>query len=230
MAWLRQPEAALALDISPRTLTRRITNGEVDTKRDGKRVLVFVDGSDDPVANVAIAARQLTEMAAAQAVERHNNDQTVAAVFQSHAETKAELRRLRWGAFATTVAFMAAAAFSVWIVVDAADEADQHSDRLQAFTAASNLETVRQTQLEERLGDTVGQLRQVGAELAEANGRAAIARAQRDVERDRRLELEDTVRALREQLAADDIGAALRRWFTPPVPEPDQLAVGEPEP
>jgi len=220
MAWLRQHEAAAALGVSPRTMARRIASGELDTRRNGRIVLVDVpDDGDDAVANVAKVGSQLARVAASQAIERHHDAETMAAIRQSHADhmadVQAHLKQARWGGLAALVAAVALGAVTAWLIVQWTADVDLHAGQLQAVNANLQAETTRSSVLEDQLDRTVGDLRQVGAELVEANGRAAIARAQRDAERDRRFELEDTVRVLREQLAANDIGVALRRWFTP---------------
>jgi len=77
MAWMQQRDALTMLGVSQRTLSRRISKGELETKRDGTSVLVWID-EESPVDPVAKIGGQLAKVAAADAI-KHSRDMDIVA-------------------------------------------------------------------------------------------------------------------------------------------------------
>lgn len=104
MPWLSKADAASAMRISARTLARRVTQGIVKTKKEGRRVLIFVPEdqvySADPkreapsrelvetAEHLTNTGRQLIEVAAAATVQRKHDADLVSTAVTSIRETR----------------------------------------------------------------------------------------------------------------------------------------------
>lgn len=101
MAWMRTESACAALNVSPRTLRRRLKAGNLESKRQGRCLLVNVP-DDQAVATVAEAGRRMATVAAGAALQQRDSSRSLAAVVATFdtALDRAERRALsavRWG-------------------------------------------------------------------------------------------------------------------------------------
>lgn len=94
MSWMTQTEAAAALGCSVRTIRRRIRSNCINTRREGRNILVEVD-TDKAVSSVTHVGRQLAEVGAAAAIQSKHDADTLAAVTDNFRDTLSVLSACR---------------------------------------------------------------------------------------------------------------------------------------
>jgi|GEM_PF-3015678 len=194
MPWYPQSEAADLLNISTRTLRRRIRAGAVQWRRDGRHILVEVPDQPEPD-KVSEIGRQLAQVGAASAIQRSRDSDIMASVMAvvtdfrqtlaQQATTARRSARLAWG---TSLVMLAAVAMLGWTYHRATlasldqleqlkSEASRHEQGLQTEAArAEGHANALQQQLSVE-HNTVNQLR---AEVAQAADKVSVVSGQRE--------------------------------------------------
>jgi len=168
MAWMRMEQAGSALRMSQRTIRRRVEAGELESKRDGRCVLVDVP-EDKAVANVTEVGRRLSEVAASSAIQSKAAQETHADMIRlcdKIVDRACEVERraavaIRW-MVGTTASVCIGAVVLLLVRVD----------QEQARTDRHHAETVVHVAENARLKAELGHARQA---VTEADQRAAEA-------------------------------------------------------
>ena len=110
MPWVPTNRAAAVLDVSERTIYRRIKSGDLKSMRDKGQVLVEVD-TIDPVKVVADGVDKLSQAAQATAIQRHEDSEHVARMLDTMSDLirheRQNARRARVGTLTATLAAIA---------------------------------------------------------------------------------------------------------------------------
>jgi len=182
--WMKQVEACAALNLSPRTLARRIKAGEVDSKREGRHVLVDVVDAHDPIADVTTVGSQLAEVATANAIQRRMDADVMDAIRQT---CQSSTTHARWSAAVAILAAVAMGVVAGRIAMELHTDTIAHAVEVRSLAEQSarhlghaDVLTTTVGELRSALADSKSQNLALESDLAGARGELHTVLAERD--------------------------------------------------